>query len=654
MEFEHNLMFDFISIFATILLTLVTCTIVFHKLKLRWPIKVNCWFCNNNTKIKREELEWWLCPSCKQFNGFSKNGDYTYKIPEQHKVSVNNSIRYCRSGATTEVSPKNTLCEECNKHQKLKLVELSNFEPQNERRYSKEIEKFQRTLEEKYPLCTNCNATVQNVLAKQAMWLARYKMLFFKQKHVHMLLYNAKRCEVIFRIVSTMIDSVIVYNTEILLLPIGGLFFQLCACWASTAKRRHSDILLAFLWICIIILLPFKEYKLLKTSLKNDWFTLEYVTQYHMVIFFAFIIGFMNVKPRSSIGLKKDIFLKKMETRVKRSTAQQFPEVEITENIQSFVKRNILDSNETTNSSVNMTNYLMSPVSVDVPNAVGTTIPTLRSTVDPELSTWSMPTNNLDLRSILSSKTNQFDNSGLDDSMSTLSILSLDDTLSNCQTRSSQMFEKKIYNAASSDLFKKSNNTFGRKCILSPPKLRSVTQTSWVAGGYWQEGMDAPSLSRSSSQSSGFGSIGSNCAPSREPSIHEFDQCSIVSDASLPYYGPKQNSVNSVRRFCQPPQSYSPFIRPKNPICHQTLKYSQGHHPFPQQTLGTQFTKSNTVFDDCCSQHSKGCTEEIRNSMNIQSYPPYATVATNPVWLHALLCGSLILNMIVVCTTLLR
>lgn len=87
----------------------------------------------------------------------------------------------------------------------------------------------------------------------------------------------------IFRIISTIFDSVTVYNTEFLLLPVGGLFFQLCACWTSATKRRNSDILLAFLWICIIILIPFKEYKLLKTNIQNNWFSLEYITQYHMV-----------------------------------------------------------------------------------------------------------------------------------------------------------------------------------------------------------------------------------------------------------------------------------------------------------------------------------------------------------------------------------
>ena len=40
--------------------------------RARWPVKVNCWFCNENTKVWRQHLNWWLCPWCEQYNGFSK------------------------------------------------------------------------------------------------------------------------------------------------------------------------------------------------------------------------------------------------------------------------------------------------------------------------------------------------------------------------------------------------------------------------------------------------------------------------------------------------------------------------------------------------------------------------------------------------------
>lgn len=64
----------------------------------------------------------------------------------------------------------------------LKISKLSNYIPENERNYEYEIKKFKDSLEQQYPLCAKCKNTVNNVLHKQALWLAEYKMLFFKQK----------------------------------------------------------------------------------------------------------------------------------------------------------------------------------------------------------------------------------------------------------------------------------------------------------------------------------------------------------------------------------------------------------------------------------------------------------------------------------------
>lgn len=173
------------------------------------------------------------------------------------------------------------------------------------------------------------------------------------------------------------------------------------------------------------------------------------------------------------------------------------------------------------------------------------------------------------------------------------------------------IFERKVYSATSSEnLFKKSGSN--RRYVLSPPKLRSMTQTSWVAGGYWQEShmMTAtpPTLSRSSSQSSGFGSAGSsNFAPSREPSVHEFDRCSVVSDATRwSYHTPRANhSLQSSRA-----EEQESYVREAN--------------------VGTR--------------------SDLTPAFPVHS----ATIVANSSWLSTLLCGSLILNMIVLCATLLR
>lgn len=37
----------------------------------KFPITVNCWFCNENTKVPYTQSNSWTCPSCEQYNGFT-------------------------------------------------------------------------------------------------------------------------------------------------------------------------------------------------------------------------------------------------------------------------------------------------------------------------------------------------------------------------------------------------------------------------------------------------------------------------------------------------------------------------------------------------------------------------------------------------------
>lgn len=76
----------------------------------------------------------------------------------------------------------NGLCKQCNMNENLKISKISGYIPENEKNYEYEIKKLKDNLEQQYPLCAKCKITVNNVLYKQALWLAQYKMLLFKQK----------------------------------------------------------------------------------------------------------------------------------------------------------------------------------------------------------------------------------------------------------------------------------------------------------------------------------------------------------------------------------------------------------------------------------------------------------------------------------------
>ncbi|CAD1480191.1 unnamed protein product, partial [Heterotrigona itama] len=619
---------------------------------LRWPVKVNCWFCNKNAKIWRQQLNWWMCPYCEQYNGFSKNGDYAYSIPEQYKTPSHEMKRYCtiNQGTTINKGANNGLCKQCNMKENLKVSKLSNYIPKNERNYEYEIKKFKDSLEQQYPLCAKCKSIVNSVLHKQALWLAQYKMLFFKQKPFCVITNNSKYSEVVCRIISTILGSTIVYNMEFIFLPIGGLFFQFCACWILSTKKQSSDILLMFLWICTIILLPFKDTKLIITDMQNSWFTLKYITQYHMIILFISIISFINVMPKSHKSMvNKNISFKKIESSPKNIVI--FDACTTTSNSkQSFNVKTTNNINKTVvNRSTPNTMKDYTPLCTENPvNCKSTISQSLFTNPESQYSPMSINNNNTVFNSTLVCKKNMVDNSySLNDSLNTLSILSLGEDKPKYSAKMPKIFETKVYSTKSSELFKKA----GKKHILSPPKLKSVMQTSWIAGGYWQEGIDIPSLSRSSSQSSGFGSVGSNFGPSREPSIHEFDQCSVMSDVTQSCYTLKQNN-SPVGSFSQQNVQFPMSESRNQSFNNQTMKLTSTNFCTPQASLSQNNKRNNSIFMDQCS---------LRQNMNIndspsemQMFPSHATIVTNPVWLPALLCGSLVLNIIVLCTTLLR
>jgi len=77
---------------------------------------------------------------------------------------------------------------DCNEQESLKLIALSNFEPKDKHFYNQELKVFKEELEKKYPICNKCKLVVSSILNKQALWLTRYKMLFFRQKPVKMII----------------------------------------------------------------------------------------------------------------------------------------------------------------------------------------------------------------------------------------------------------------------------------------------------------------------------------------------------------------------------------------------------------------------------------------------------------------------------------
>ncbi|XP_025906920.1 transmembrane protein 201 [Nothoprocta perdicaria] len=135
-------------------------------------VKVNCWFCNQDTVVPYGNRNCWDCPNCEQYNGFQENGDYNKPIPAQYMEHLNHVV----SGATTFCDPTKPqqwvssqilLCKKCNNHQTTKIKQLASFSPREEGKYDEEIEVYKHHLEQTYKLCRPCQAAVEYYIKHQ-------------------------------------------------------------------------------------------------------------------------------------------------------------------------------------------------------------------------------------------------------------------------------------------------------------------------------------------------------------------------------------------------------------------------------------------------------------------------------------------------------
>ncbi|CAG9760613.1 unnamed protein product [Ceutorhynchus assimilis] len=144
-------------------------------------ISVNCWFCNQNSKMLYSERNCFVCPLCCQYNGFTKDGGYNKVIEAQHKLSDGDW-----TAPETSSIASNGLCNTCNRNHELKVIQLSQFEPMNYKNYDKEIQHFEEQLEKTYELCETCLKTVKKTIREQNAWIFGYKLPNSKKRKLIM------------------------------------------------------------------------------------------------------------------------------------------------------------------------------------------------------------------------------------------------------------------------------------------------------------------------------------------------------------------------------------------------------------------------------------------------------------------------------------
>ncbi|XP_001845324.2 uncharacterized protein LOC6035092 [Culex quinquefasciatus] len=140
---------------------------LFFSVRKRFPLRVNCWFCNTDTSVPYASGNCWHCPSCTQYNGFNEDGDYNREIPEQYREArprSNATDDDKMIGGRARLPAQNGLCFGCNRNQELKIHQLASFVPEVEENYDAEVEEYQRQLEQAYKLCGRCERVVKRTL----------------------------------------------------------------------------------------------------------------------------------------------------------------------------------------------------------------------------------------------------------------------------------------------------------------------------------------------------------------------------------------------------------------------------------------------------------------------------------------------------------
>ncbi|XP_017051284.1 uncharacterized protein LOC108094936 [Drosophila ficusphila] len=162
----------------------------FISIRSRYDARVNCWFCNGNSRVPYANRNSWTCPQCEQYNGFTKDGDYNRDLTSQRDCSHNSqknsshgSSSICANSYYADVlaqnppAPKNGLCDGCNEAQRLKVEKLSQFEPKNESRFEQELKIYRERLEKQFRLCSSCERHVNKVLHEKKKMVLSSKFL---------------------------------------------------------------------------------------------------------------------------------------------------------------------------------------------------------------------------------------------------------------------------------------------------------------------------------------------------------------------------------------------------------------------------------------------------------------------------------------------
>jgi len=487
------------------------------------PIRVTCWFCSHCQTVKFSQRNSWDCNACGQYNGFNKDGDYNKEIHGQHSdIPVNPKTKYA-TGTRGNENETTTLCDTCNRNQEMKVYQLGRFSPSNPRNEDKELQEYTQHLERTYRLCRECEAKVGQVLGEQDSKLKQkflsWKLSLFRKSplissqdyYPSAELYLSALSRLVLITLAIVIWIASLHDTQFSYIPkklVKSItpFFQIpqnfgyfelvtvsvplalavgyCQSPATSigSSRRHL-----FSLICWLTLFLQRVFQL--TSFK---FELASVSLIFCIL--------------SAMSFKSPNKNKEEKIRKKRDKRRKL-----------YEDLNKVDEHE---SEVEVSDTPIStPVATPNPTPVPSPAATPVSTpVPPQLPQVHLQENGQDFylpnHEIYQNSNEQCD-------ISTLQINNNKQHRLDSSTlggfRPESPFSLKSYNAGNEstvdfgDLTHHSRSSFIKPAGFVYNERNRIAQSSWVAGGYWQNQKQNQTqnetLSRSSSQSSGIGSL---------------------------------------------------------------------------------------------------------------------------------------------------
>jgi len=143
-------------------------------------MELECHFCCNKFKVSYADRNCWTCPECEQYNGFTEDGDYNRDLD----LTSGPVTRFATNQNTSDQTPGNGLCHQCNLNQEVKMRSLNGFKCSNiDAKYKdemtvEELEEVRRYddsreyLDRTYRLCPECDDKVNSYISDQDRSLA--------------------------------------------------------------------------------------------------------------------------------------------------------------------------------------------------------------------------------------------------------------------------------------------------------------------------------------------------------------------------------------------------------------------------------------------------------------------------------------------------